>query len=75
MSLGRGAKNFLAPLPLAHSMPRDSNVVPVLEVAAIIEALRGHLRGVHSHALHCPRAAPSAGVVHLPSLVWTFWQA
>ena len=56
-------------------MPRDSNVVPVLEVAAIIEALRGHLRGVHSHALHCPRAAPSAGVVHLPSLVWTFWQA
>ena len=44
-------------------MPRDSDVVPVMEVAAIIEALREHLRGTHSYALHCPRAAPSVGVV------------
>ena len=44
-------------------MPRDRDVVPVMEVAAIIEALHEHLRGTHSYALHCPRAAPSAGVV------------
>ena len=34
----------------------------IMEVAAIIEALREHLRGTHSYALPCPRAAPSAGV-------------
>ena len=34
-----------------------------MEVTAIIEALREHLRGTHIYALHCPRAAPSAGVV------------
>ena len=46
-------------------MPHDSSVVPdiIMEVTAIIEALREHLRGTHSHALHCPTAAPSAGVV------------
>ena len=38
-------------------MPCDSDVVPVTEVVAIIEALREHLHGTHSHALHCPRAA------------------
>ena len=41
----------------------DSDVVPIMEVAAVIEALREHLGGTHSHALHCPGAAPSAGVV------------
>ena len=44
-------------------MPRDSDVVPVMEVAAIIKALCEHLQGTHSHALHFPRAAPSVGVV------------
>ena len=40
-------------------MPHDSNVVPVMHVAAIIEALHEHLRGTHSYA----RAALPAGVV------------
>ena len=51
-------------------MPRDSDVVPVMEVAAIIKALREHLQGAHSHALHCPRAAPSVGVVSCTYYHW-----
>ncbi len=29
----------------------------------IMEALRQHLGGTHDYALHCPRAAPTVGVV------------
>ena len=35
-------------------MPSDSSLVPVMEVNAVIEALRKQLQGTHSHALHCP---------------------
>ena len=48
-------------------MPHDSSVVPVMEVTAI-EALCEH----HSHALHCPRAAPSAGVVSCTYHCWFY---
>ena len=48
-------------------MPCDGDVVPVTEIA---DALHEHLRGTHSHALHCPRAAPSAGVVSCISHHW-----
>ena len=34
-----------------------------LTVDAVIEALHEHLQGTLSHALHCPRAASSAGVI------------
>ena len=68
LHVGRGAKNFSSSIAtclqsVGHSMPCDSDVVPVMEVAVIVEALREHLRGAHSHALQYPRAAPSAGVV------------
>ncbi|DBA98222.1 TPA: hypothetical protein ACH3X1_001148 [Trebouxia sp. C0004] len=43
-------------------MPLD-RTIPVLEVGTIVEALRQHLGGTHDHARHCPRAAPSVGVV------------
>ena len=43
-------------------MPRDSGVVPIMEVDAITEALSEHLQVADSHALHCPRAALAAGV-------------
>ena len=51
-----GAKNFSSSIAtclqsVGHSMPRDSDVVPVMEVAAIIEALRGHLCGTVCPAL------------------------
>ena len=73
--VGRGAKNFSSSVAtclqsVGHSMPRDSDVVPVMEVAAIIKALREHLQGTHSHALHCPRAAPSVGVVSCTYYNW-----
>ena len=48
--LRRGFKNFSSLQSVGHSMPRDSDVAPVMQVAAIIEALREHLRGTHSHA-------------------------
>ena len=44
-------------------MPLDRGAVPVLEVGTIVEALRQHLGGTHDYALHCPRAAPSVGLV------------
>jgi len=34
-----------------------------LEVGAIVKGLRQHLDGTHDYALHCPRAAPTVGVV------------
>ena len=55
---------------VGHSMPSDSGIVPVMEVNAIIEALREHLQGTHSHALHCPRASPSAGIVSCTYHQW-----
>ena len=43
-----------------------------MKVAAIIEALRQHLRGTHdrdhNYALYSPRAAPSAGLSAAPSI-------
>ncbi len=48
---------------IGQSMPHESDVVPAMEVAAVVEALRQHLRGTHDYALHCPRAASNAGVV------------
>ena len=68
---GMVLETFVAPLPLkaclqsvnvGNSMPCDSGVFPIMEVDAIIEALRKHLQRTHSHALHYPRAALSAGV-------------
>ena len=73
--VGRGAKNYPSSIAtclqfVGHSMPRDSDVVPVMEVAAISKVLREHLQGTHSHALHCPRAAPSVGVVSCTYYHW-----
>ena len=48
---------------LLYPMPLDRGAIPVLEVGTIVEALRQHLGGTHDYALHCPRAAPSVGVV------------
>ena len=52
--------------PLSSSSKCQASVLmPLWKLLwhAISEALRAHLRGTHSYALHCPRAAPSAGVV------------
>ena len=54
--LGHDAKNFSSSIAtclqsVGHSMPRYSSVVPVMEVDAIIEALRKHLQGTHGRLL------------------------
>ena len=33
------------------------------DIPVIIELLRRHLRGTHAYEVHCPRTAPSVGVV------------
>ncbi len=67
-AVGSGAKNFSGSIAaclqsVGQPMPLGRDNVPVLEVSTIIEALRQHLGGTHDYALHCPRAAPSVGVV------------
>ena len=54
-NVGGGAKKFFSSIAtclqsVGRSMPRDSGVVPILEVGAIIEALHKQLQGAHSHA-------------------------
>ena len=66
---GHGAKNCCLQ-SVGHFMLSDSSVVPIMEVDAIIEALCEQLQGTHSHALQCPRAAPSAGVVSCAYHQW-----
>ncbi len=48
---------------IGQPMPHDRGVIPVLEVGAIVKALRQRLGGTLDKALHCPRAAPAIGVV------------
>jgi len=70
-SVGNGAKNFSGSIAaclqsVEQPMPFGGGAVPILEVNNVvtnIEALRQHLGGTHDYALHCPRAAPSVGVV------------
>ena len=71
MPFGRGANNFSSSIATClqsarHFMPcyHNSSLIPIMEVDAIIEALRKHLQGNHSdYDCHAPRAALSAGIV------------
>ena len=79
-SVGNGANNFSGSIAtclqsIGQPMPLGRVAVPILEVGTIVEALRLHLGSTHDYALHCPRAAPSIGVVactYIPPLVKTF---
>ena len=67
-SVGNGARNFSGSIAtclqsVGQPKPLGRGAVPILEVGTIIEALRQHLGSTHDCALHCPRAAPSVGVV------------
>ena len=71
-----GAKNFASSKATclhfnAESRPFDSNIVPLVEVAAIVKTLHQHLWGADDYALHCPRAAPFHGVVSCTYLHWS----
>ena len=77
--IGNGAENFSGSIAtclqsVGQPMPLElgRGAVPILVVGTIVEALRQHLGGTHDYALHCPRAAPSVGVVactYIPPLV------
>ena len=73
--VGRGAKNSSSSIAtclqsVGHSMPSDSTVVRMMAADAVIEVLREQIQGTHSHALLCPRAAPSAEVVSCTYYQW-----
>ena len=51
-------------------MPRVHDVVPLLDVTGVVEALTGHLQGTGSGSLYCPRAAPTQGVVSCTYQQW-----
>ena len=53
-------------------MPRVHDVVPLLNVDGVVKALTALLQRTGSGGLHCPRAAPTQGVV---SCTYEQWQA
>ena len=48
---------------VGFEMPRVHDVVPLLDVDGVVEALTGHLQGTGSGSLYCPRAAPTQVVI------------
>ncbi len=51
---------------IGQPLPHDRGFVPVVEVGAIVKALRQHLDGIHDYALHCPRAV---GLSHAHTII------
>ena len=67
-SVGNGAESFFGSIAtclqsVGQPIPLGRGAVAILEVGTIVEALRQRLSGHHDYALHCPRAAPSVGIV------------
>ena len=56
---------------VGFGMPRVHDVVPLLDVDGVVEALTGRLQGTAcSGSLYCPRAAPTQGVVSCTYEQW-----
>ena len=55
---------------VGFEMPRMHDVVPLLDVDGVVEALTAHLQSTGSGNLHCPRAAPTQGVVSCTYEQW-----
>ena len=55
---------------VGFEMPRVHDVVPLLDVDGVVEALTAHLQGTGSGSLYCPRAAPTQGVVSCTYEKW-----
>ena len=51
-------------------MPRVHDVVPLLHVDGVVEALTALLQRTGSSGQHCPRAAPTQGVVSCTYEQW-----
>ena len=54
---------------VGFEMPRVHDVVPLLDVDGVVEALTGHLQGTGSGSLYCLRA-PTQGVVSCTYQQW-----
>ena len=48
---------------VGFEMPHVHDVVPLLDVDGVVEALTARLQSTGSGSLYCPRAAPTQGVV------------
>ena len=55
---------------VGFEMPRVHDVVPLLDVDGILEALTAHLQSTGSGGLYCPRAALTQGVVSCTYEQW-----
>ena len=55
---------------LGYDMPRIFDVMPLLDIDSIVEALTVQLQDMGSAALYCPRAAPTRGVVFCTYEQW-----
>ncbi|DBA76095.1 TPA: hypothetical protein ACH3X1_009839 [Trebouxia sp. C0004] len=55
---------------VGYDMPRAFDVMPLLEIDGIVEALTAQLQDVGSAALYCPREAPTRGVVSCTYEQW-----
>ena len=55
---------------VGFEMPRVHDVVPLLDVDCVVEALTRRLQGTGSGSLYCPRAAPTQGVVSCTYEQW-----
>ncbi len=55
---------------VGYDMPRVFDVIPLLEIDSIVEALTVQLQDMGSAALYCPREAPTRGVVSCTYEQW-----
>ena len=55
---------------VGFEMPRVHDVVPLLDVDGVLEALTARLQSTGSGSLYCPRAAPTQGVVSCTYEQW-----
>ncbi len=55
---------------VGYDMPRVFDVIPLLEIDSIVEALSVQLQDMGSAALYCPREAPTRGVVSCTYEQW-----
>ena len=55
---------------VGYDMPRVFDVMPLLDVDSIVEALTAQLQDMGSAALYCYREAPTQGVVSCTYEQW-----
>ena len=61
---------------VGFEMPHVHDVVPLLDVDSVVEALTANLQSTGSDSLYCPRSAPTQGVVSrtYEQALWPTWE-